>query len=74
MDLFAFLGVAFGPPLYSSLMNWSTTGMFLTTAGLTLVVAILCMLFIKVKKSGEGKEDKKKTKQIDSLFEKLQLT
>lgn len=69
-----FLGVAFGPPLYSSLMNWSTTGMFLTTAGLTLVVAILCMLFIKVKKSGEGKEDKKKTKQIDSLFEKLQLT
>lgn len=69
-----FLGVAIGPPIYSALMNWSITGMFLSTAALTLFVALLCMLFIKVKPSGEGKGDKKNRKQMDSLFEKLQLT
>ena len=69
-----FLGVAIGPPIYSALMNWSTTGMFLSTAGLTLIVALLCMLLIKVKPSGEGKGDKKNRKQMDSLFEKLLLT
>lgn len=69
-----FLGVAIGPPIYSALMNWSTTGMFLSTAGLTLLVALLCMFFIKVKPSGESKEDKKNEKQMDSLFEKVQLT
>ena len=38
-----FLGVAIGPPIYSTLMEWSRTGMFLTTAGLTLFVALLAL-------------------------------
>ena len=45
-----FLGVAIGPPIFSTLMDWSRTGMFLTTAGLTLFAALLCMILIHVKK------------------------
>jgi MFS transporter, ACDE family, multidrug resistance protein len=62
-----FLGVAIGPPIFSTLMDWSRTGMFLTTAGLTLFAGLLCMVLIHVKK-------KKPTKNSDTLFEKLQLT
>lgn len=62
-----FLGVAIGPPIYSSLMTWSRTGMFLITAGLTLFACLLSLLLIHVKKK-EPAEEK------DSLFEKLQLT
>lgn len=62
-----FLGVAIGPPIYGALMEWSRTGMFLTTAGLTLVVALLCLILIHVKKP-------KTSKNQDTLFEKLQLT
>ncbi|MBM4762810.1 MFS transporter [Bacillus sp. B15-48] len=62
-----FLGVAIGPPIYGALMEWSRTGLFLTTAGLTLLVALLCLLLIHVKK-------KKPTENQDTLFEKLQLT
>lgn len=64
-----FLGVAVGPPVYSTLMDWSRTGMFLTTAGLTLVVALLSLIFIKVSKKEPAKE-----KNSDTLFEKLQFT
>nr|WP_295972194.1 MFS transporter [uncultured Bacillus sp.] len=62
-----FLGVAIGPPIYGSLMAWSRTGMFLVTGGLTLLVALLCLIFIKVKK-------KKPSKNQETLFEKLQFT
>lgn len=61
-----FLGVAIGPPIYSTLMDWSRTGMFLTTAGLTLGVALLSMIFIQVRK-------KEPSKGRNSLFDKLQF-
>lgn len=66
-----FLGVAVGPPIYGALMEWSRTGMFLTTAGLTFVVGLLCAAFIHVgkKEASKGKEEEK-----DTLFEKLQFT
>ncbi|WP_152525535.1 MULTISPECIES: MFS transporter [Sediminibacillus] len=64
-----FLGVAAGPPVYGWLMNWSRNGMFLTTAGLTLLVALLCLLLIHVKKK---KSDEDQT--AHTLFKKLQLT
>lgn len=62
-----FLGVAVGPPIYSTLMEWSRTGMFLSTAGLTLLVAFLSLIFIHVSK-------KEPSKESDTLFEKLQYT
>lgn len=61
-----FLGVAIGPPVYSTLMEWSVSGMFFTTAGLTLLVAILSMVFIRVSK-------KEPTKR-DTLFERLRFS
>ena len=60
-----FLGVAIGPPIFSTLMEWSRTGMFLITAGLTLFAGLLCLILIKVPK----KEPSKK-----SLFDKLQFS
>ncbi|XTP55691.1 MFS transporter [Niallia sp. Krafla_26] len=66
-----FLGVAIGPPVYSSLMDWSRSGMFLSTAGLTLVVGILCAFLIQVGKKEKSKETNKKK---DTLFDKLQFT
>lgn len=62
-----FLGVAVGPPVYSALMDWSRTGMFLTTAGLTLFAAILCLFFIRVGK-------KETSNKRDTLFEQLKFT
>lgn len=62
-----FLGVAIGPPIFGALMAWSRTGMFLITAGLTLLCGLLCMVLIHVAKKEPAKEN-------DSLFEKLQLT
>ncbi|WP_100406171.1 MFS transporter [Bacillus solitudinis] len=64
-----FLGVAAGPPIFETLMNWSRTGMFLTTAGLTFLLGILCLLFIHVKHK-EGSKDE----ASNTLFKKLQLT
>lgn len=64
-----FLGVAIGPPIFSSLMEWSRTGMFLINAGLTLFCALLCMILIHVAKKESSKE-----KENDTLFEKLQFT
>nr|WP_085524803.1 MFS transporter [Tuberibacillus sp. Marseille-P3662] len=61
-----FLGVAAGPPLYGFLMEWSRTGMFLSTAGLTLVTAFLSLLLIKV-------PSKEPEKQKQSLFQKLEF-
>ena len=66
-----FLGVAAGPPIFEWLMNWSRTGMFLTTAGLTLSVGLLCLLLIHVKNTqNANKEDS----EAHTLFKKFQLT
>jgi MFS transporter, ACDE family, multidrug resistance protein len=62
-----FLGVAIGPPVYSALMDWSRTGMFLATAGLTLFAGLICMILIHVPK-------KEPSKNSDTLFEKLQFS
>lgn len=48
-----FLGVAIGPPIFSTLMDWSRTGMFLITAGLTLFAALLSLVLIHVKKKNQ---------------------
>lgn len=64
-----FLGVAIGPPIYTALMGWSRTGLFLTTAGLTLIVAFLCFLFIRV-----NKEKEERSNTTDTLFEQLKFT
>lgn len=58
-----FLGVAAGPPIYGWLMDWSRTGMFFITAGLTVVVAFLVLAFVRVKKD----------KELESLFSPVQL-
>ncbi|OCA90761.1 MFS transporter [Bacillus sp. FJAT-27225] len=55
-----FIGVAIGPPIFTRLMEWSRTGMFLSIASLTLVVALLCLLLIHVKSNNEDKKDKSK--------------
>ncbi|MEI3607193.1 MFS transporter [Pseudogracilibacillus sp. SE30717A] len=52
-----FLSVAIGPPIFSRLMDWSRSGMFLSIAILSLIVGILIWLLIKVK-GMDGKEDK----------------
>ncbi|NRD79217.1 MFS transporter [Bacillus sp. BRMEA1] len=62
-----FLGVAIGPPIFSKLMEWSRMGMFLSTAGLTLLSALLCLVLIHVAK-------KEPTDKKDTLFEKLQFS
>jgi MFS transporter, ACDE family, multidrug resistance protein len=64
-----FLGVAIGPPVFGSLMAWSRSGMFLVTAGLTLLSALICMILIHVAKPKPSEEN-----ENDSLFEKLQFT
>jgi ACDE family multidrug resistance protein len=48
-------------------MEWSRTGMFLVTAGLTLFVALLCLMLIHVPK-------KEPSKHRDSLFDKMQFS
>ncbi len=63
-----FLGVAAGPPVYGWLMGWNRMGMFLSTAGLTLLVGLLCLLLIHAKKQTS------KDEVDDSLFKKLQLS
>ncbi|RHW42332.1 MFS transporter [Neobacillus notoginsengisoli] len=52
-----FIGVAIGPPIFTRLMEWSTTGMFLSIAALTLIVGVLAATLIHV--SGKGKEKDK---------------
>ncbi len=51
-----FLGVAIGPPIFTRLMEWSRLGMFLSLAIFTLIVGLLCWMFIHVK----GKDGKEK--------------
>lgn len=63
-----FLGVAIGPPIYGWLMSISKTTMFLSTAGLTLLVAILSLALIHVKNASAQSDE-----SSNSLFKKLQL-
>ncbi|MCL6573913.1 MAG: MFS transporter, partial [Bacillus sp. (in: Bacteria)] len=62
-----FLGVAIGPPLFTTLMEWSRSGMFLSAAGLTLLCGLICLFLIQVAKK-EPSED------ADSLFEKMSFS
>jgi ACDE family multidrug resistance protein len=62
-----FLGVAIGPPIFTTLIGWSRTGMFLSTAGLTLLCALLSLMLIHVAK-------KEPSKDSDTLFEKLSFS
>lgn len=63
-----FLGAAFGPPVYSSLMEWSRSGMFLVTGGLSLFAALLSLLLI------HGKSRSRSGREKATLFEKWQLS
>ncbi len=62
-----FLGVAIGPPIYGWLMEWSRTGMFLSTASLTLLVGLLCLILIHVKNENPQKQ------MGGSVFKRLEL-
>lgn len=62
-----FLGAALGPPIYGWLMEWSRTGMFLSTAALTLIAATLTMFMVHVKEKQPADETS------NTLFRKLQL-
>ncbi len=53
-----FLGVAFGPPVFTRLMEWSRTGMFISIAVFTFLVGLLVLLLIHVK-GKDGKHRKK---------------
>lgn len=68
-----FLGVAIGPPIYGYMMDWSRTGMFLTTAGLTLLVGLLALFLIRVKKQ-EGEQESEEDTMTKTLFSKFQLS
>lgn len=50
-----FIGVAIGPPIFARLMDWSRSGMFLSIAALTFVIALLVLFFIHTKgKNGDA--------------------
>nr|WP_307344713.1 MFS transporter [Metabacillus malikii] len=51
-----FLGVAVGPPVFTRLLEWSRTGMFLSVAILTLVAGLLALVLIHVEKDSKGKK------------------
>ena len=44
-----FLGVAIGPPVFSAFQNINTTVMYFSASGISIIVLILCLLFIKEK-------------------------
>ena len=54
-----FLGVAVGPPIFTRLLEWSRTGMFLSVAILTLVAGLLALTLIHVEKNNGGDKKKK---------------
>ncbi|MFC5611354.1 MFS transporter [Metabacillus niabensis] len=51
-----FLGVAIGPPVFTRLLEWSRTGMFLSVAILTLIAGLLAITLIHVEKDPKGKK------------------
>ncbi|AOY06697.1 MFS-type transporter [Bacillus subtilis] len=64
-----FLGVAIGPPIFGRLMQWSRPGMFLSIAGLTLVVGILVMMLIHVKQNNEDTKEKEDPKMAGNRLQ-----
>ncbi|MBY7143168.1 MFS transporter [Virgibacillus sp. NKC19-3] len=52
-----FLGVALGPPIFTRLMTWTNTGMFLSIAAFTLIVGLLVLFLLHVK-GKDGKVNK----------------
>ncbi|MDQ0860838.1 MFS transporter [Bacillus sp. V2I10] len=63
-----FLGVAFGPPLFSWLMKISHKTVFFSMAGLSMLTLILAFFFIKPDKSKKGETGS--SQQFPSLFKK----
>ncbi|WP_230856021.1 MULTISPECIES: MFS transporter [Bacillaceae] len=61
-----FLGVALGPPIFSRLMDWSRTGMFLSIAVFTLLVGLLVLTLLHVK-GKDGKENKNTVFRYDYM-------
>lgn len=53
-----FIGVAVGPPVFTRLMEWSRTGMFISIAVLALICGLLALTLIHVEKSGDEKHKK----------------
>jgi ACDE family multidrug resistance protein len=53
-----FVGVALGPPVFTRLMEWSRTGMFVSIALFTLLIAIFVLFLIRVR-GMDGKHKKK---------------
>jgi MFS transporter, ACDE family, multidrug resistance protein len=53
-----FIGVAVGPPVFTRLMDWSRTGMFISIAVLALICGLLALTLIHVEKSGDEKHKK----------------
>lgn len=64
-----FLGVAFGPPLFSWLMKISHRVIFFSMTGLCLVTLLIAFFFIKPSKSKQG--ETKQGKQAPTLFKKV---
>lgn len=65
-----FLGVAFGPPLFSWLMKISHKTVFFSMAGLSLTILILTFFFIKPGVKNEGGTNKEQGSRPETLFTK----
>lgn len=66
-----FFGVAFGPPIYGFMMAKSVGLMFWSSAGLSLLAAVLAFIFIKAQSENAGEEKQaagKKEKQPGAAF------
>ncbi len=59
-----FLGVAFGPPLFGFLMARSVGLMFWSSAGLTLLAAVLVLIFLKLPQENAGAGESEKTRGL----------
>ncbi len=63
-----FVGVALGPPIFSRLMEWSRTGMFVVAASIAFLAGICVLIFFRVKAMHKG------GKEVDTLFKPLKMT
>ncbi|MEN7376445.1 MFS transporter, partial [Bacillus licheniformis] len=57
---------AIGPPIFGRLMEWSKLGMFMSIAGLTLIVGVLVLTMIHVKKEDTTKKGDKGLQPADA--------
>src|SRR5690606_20715968 len=62
-----FVGVALGPPIFSRLMEWSRTGMFVVAASIAFLAGICVLIFFRVKAMHKG------GKEVDTLFKPLKM-